>query len=166
MARQFAADTNVSVGKSRREIDDLLRKWKCDGIQWTDHFAEGRIILAFLWEHDGTKYGARFTLKLPTADAIRADEKKKRSKWDYRGRLSEDESVKRRMEAQGRREMRVLYLWLKAALNAVEVWIVSAEELFLPFLVGSDGQTFAEVALPRLPTMLQGGASLLLDAGR
>jgi len=44
--RRYAEDTDVSVGKSRGEIDDLLRAWKCDGIQWTDHYDVGTVRLA------------------------------------------------------------------------------------------------------------------------
>jgi hypothetical protein len=43
---------------------------------------------------------------------------------------------------------------------------VSAAALFLPFLEGADGQTFGEVALPRLSKMLTQGAHALLGDGR
>lgn len=57
---------------------------------------------------------------------------------------------------------RVLLLWLKGALNAVQAGIVSPEAIFLPFLEGADGVTVAEAALPRLPALLSNAAEKLL----
>jgi len=64
--------------------------------------------------------------------------------------------------ARGRAEHRQLALLLKAAFNAVEAGIISPEQLFLAWLVGKDGRTIGDVALPRLPKLLAGGASQLL----
>jgi hypothetical protein len=41
-----------------------------------------------------------------------------------------------------------------------------ADTLFLPWLVGKDGRTVAEVARPRLHELLQGSASRLLGDGK
>ena len=57
-------------------------------------------------------------------------------------------------------------LWLKAALNAVEAKLVDPAAIFLPFLVGTDGRTFADVALPKLPKLMNGSAGLLLEDQR
>lgn len=32
--RRYAEDTSVSVGRSRGDIDDLLRAWGCTALQW------------------------------------------------------------------------------------------------------------------------------------
>lgn len=66
-------------------------------------------------------------------------------------------------ERAGRHEHRVLLLWLKAALNAVEAGLVDPASIFLSFLVGRDGRTVADVALPKLPSLIGGPAGLLLE---
>ncbi len=153
---RYANTTTVAVAKSRADIDSLLRQWGCDGIRWTDQFLEGLVRLEFVWNHDGTNYGARFSLQLPDDDELRAE-----SVHATTGRFLQAKFDKL-SKARGRSEHRVLLLWLKAAFNAVEAGIVTAETLFLPFIVDANGQTFAEVALPRLPMMLEGGAEQLL----
>lgn len=154
--RRYAETTSVPVNKSRGEIDGLLRKWGCDGIRWTDQFRDGVVQLEFLWAHAGDQYLARFAIKLPTDEELSANSGDGRS-----GKFSQAKFQKLQ-DARGRQEHRVLLLWLKAALNAVEAGIVSAEELFLPFLVGTDGRRVSDVALPRLPQLLGNGAQALL----
>lgn len=159
--RRYAQDTSVSVGRSRGEIDDLLREWNCDGIRWTDDYRTGRVRLEFLWSRDAAQYLARFDLRLPGEEELR------RKAIDLRTRkVSEVKQLKKAREAAGRHEHRVLLLWLKAALNAVEAGLVDPAAIFLPFLVGSDGQTFADVALPKLPALINGSAGLLLEDRR
>jgi hypothetical protein len=62
-------------------------------------------------------------------------------------------------------EHRVLLLWIKAAFNAVEAGIVTAEQIFLPFLEGADGKTVSEIAIPRMAELTRGSAGRLLTAG-
>jgi hypothetical protein len=147
MSRAFAASTHVPVAQTRAEIDRLLRAWRCDGIQWTDEFSAGRVSIAFLWTRNPRaatpeavqRYMARLTLKMPMDDTVAS--------------------------GQRRRSLhRTLLLWLKACFNAIDAGLVSAEQVFLPFLVGTDGRTVGDVAIERLPMLLRGtGARLLLD---
>lgn len=158
--RRYAQDTSVSVGKSRGEIDDLLRDWSCDGIRWTDDYRAGRVRLEFLWSREDAQYLARFDLRLPGEEELR------RKSIDLRTRKVSEIKLRKAREAAGRHEHRVLLLWLKAALNAVEAGLVDPAAIFLPFLVGADGRTFADVALPKLPSLINGSAGLLLEDRR
>lgn len=155
---RYADKTTVSVAKSRGEIDRLLRDWNCEGIRWTDHYTRGAVVLEFLWKHAEQEYLARFEVSLPDDDELRAQSL-------YGGKAHGKflpEKFKRLQDARGRQEHRLLLLWLKAALNAVDAGIVPAEVLFLPFLVGRDGRTVAQAALPRLPQLLAAGSDALL----
>ncbi len=154
--RLFAEDTTVSVGRSRGEIDDLLRGWGCGAIQWFDDFENGRIELTFRWKREDLVYLARFAVALPSDDQL-----KKKALDGRSGRFSPIKLDKMRA-ARGRWEHRVLLLWLKASLNAVEAGIIDPAALFLPFLVGKNGQTVAETALPRLKELLIASADRLL----
>jgi hypothetical protein len=158
--RKFAENTSVPVSRSRGEIDKLLREWKAGAIQWSDDFAHDTVTLRFVWEHQEVHYLARFKIQL-------ADHKllEKRAYNRHTGRFSQFR-MDALLAARGRQEHRVLLLWLKASLNAVEAGLVDATTLFLPFLEGRDGSTVAEVAMPRLSELVAGSAARLLTDGR
>lgn len=156
----YAKTTSVPIARSRAQIDELLQRWNCDAIRWTDDFRRGVVLLEFTWERleDGEPlaYLARFELRLPTDDALRLEARDGRS-----GAFSQAKMDKLRA-GRGRQEHRILLLWLTAAFNAVDAGLVDAATLFLPFLVGRDGQTVAEAALPRMRNLLRGAAASAL----
>ncbi len=159
--KRFAEDTSVPIAKSRAELEKLLRDWQCDAIRWSDHWHEGRSRLEFTWtkaHETGSPaiYLARFDVELEKDAALR-----ERAIDGRTGRPS-DRKLAQLRDARGRREHRVLVLWIKAALNAVEAGLVKPEAIFLPWLVGKDGRTFGEVAVPRLSMLLDGSATKLL----
>ena len=157
--RRFAEDTSVPVARSRAQIDDLLRAWGCSGIAWIDDFDSGLVKLQFKWKREQQLYLAQFDLRLPDDGQLR-----KRARHDRTGAFLETK-FRNLCDARGRQEHRVLLLWLKAALNAVEAGIIDPALIFLPFLVGRNGATFGAVALPRLPQLLIGNADRLLGTG-
>lgn len=158
--RRFAQDTTVPISRSRGEVDELLRGWGAEGVQWTDEWGAGKVTLRFVWPKGGGRYQARLSLTLPTDDAIRAlPSSKIGPSWNRR--VSEAR-VRDAIAARGKREHRLLLLWLKAAFNAVDAGLVAAEVIFLPFLEGRDGETVAERALPRMADLLVGSADRLL----
>lgn len=160
MTRRFAEDTQVAVGRSREQIDALLRRWGVHGIQWTDDFRDGRVCLQFAWSHGGNDYLARIAIRLPDESALR------QQAVDGRTSRFSQSKFDKLVEARGRQEHRLLLLFLKASLEAIEAGVIRAEQLFLPYLVGSDGRTVGEVAEERLSVLLGGSAvGLLLPHG-
>lgn len=153
--RRFAQDTAVPVAQSRGEIDLLLRRWKCDVISWSDDFSGGEVRLTFVWSRDELKYAARFTLKMPTCASLTKE---------MRG-LPTDRSIQNAREKKWRSLHRVLLLWLKGCFNAVDAGLVSAEAIFLPFLLGKDGRTVADVFVPRMTELFAGSADRLMIGG-
>jgi len=123
---QFASQTTVPVSQTRGEIDFLLRQWGCKGIQWTDNFENGMVLLRFAWTFQKNPYMARLVLQST------------------------------QNEQENKQRHRVLLLWLKAAFNAVDAGIVKAEEVFLPFLEVKEGQTLGEITLKQLPALMSG----------
>lgn len=154
----YAERTDVPVARSRAEIDGLLKAWGANSIRWTDEFREGVVVLEFVWTHEGLEYLARFSMSLAHDDSLREQSRNARS-----GRVSESK-LERLRAGRGRSEHRLLLLWLRAAFHAVAAGLVRAETLFLPFLVGRDGQTFGDAAIPRLRELLRGPASNILPA--
>jgi len=150
--RRYAEDTSVPVGRSRGQIDDLLRDWGARGVQWTDDYHEGRVALRFVWKFEGSDYMARFDVMVPTAEDVARE---------Y-SRRPTDKQLSELAQQRNRQAHRVLLLWLKAALNAVTAGIITAEALFLPFLEGKNGRTVAEEALPKLSELLAHNAGRLL----
>lgn len=144
--KKYAEGTSVPVEKSKGEIDRLLRDWGCDRILWEDDFRNGTVALSFVWSRQGNSYAARLSIKMPTEKEIR----ERPSVRDGRnGRVNENR-VKDAIEKNGRPEMRLLLLWLKAAFNAVEAGILDPRVVFLPFFVNEKGQTVADIVIPAL----------------
>jgi len=158
--RLYAEDTSVPIARSRGEVDGLLRRWGAQGIQWTDDYEHDRVMLRFVWPRGEQRFMARFVVRLPGQKDLQGQAIDNRS-----GRVSE-RKLEILMEGRGRQEHRILALWIKAALNAVEAGLVEAEALFLPFLEDRHGKTVAELALPRLGVLLEGSATKLLGDGR
>jgi hypothetical protein len=155
--RRFAEDTSVPISRSRGEIDQLLRSWGAQGIQWTDDFEHDRVMLRFVWPRGEQRFMARFALSLQDREEL-----KEEAKGVY-GTVREA-YFEKLVQGRGKREHRVLLLWLKAALNAVDSGLIDAETIFLPFLEDRNGKTIAEIALPRLGVLLEGSANRLLEA--
>jgi len=154
--RRYAQDTSVAVSKSRGEIDKLLRNWSAKGIQWSDDFEHDLVSLRFIWVFEGIDYMARFSIALPSHGELNKEA------YDRRTGQFSKRKMDRLMDMRGRAEHRLLLLWFKAAVNAVAAGIVSAETIFLPFMEGKDGQTVAEIAIPRLSKLMSGSATRLL----
>lgn len=158
MPRRYASQTAVSIAKSRGEIDKTLRRWGADQLQWSDDFKGGHAMLRFIWEHEGTSYTARFLLKLSTEEELRKESVDGRS-----GQFSQTKFEKA-MSRAGMVEHRELALFIKAVFVAVEAGIITAEQVFLPFLEGMNGVTVAEAIIPQLPKLAQFSAVKLLTS--
>jgi len=101
---------------------------------------------------------ARFVIKLPSKEEFEEQAIDGRT-----GNVSENK-LQKLLGARGKRENRVLLLWLKAALNAVQEGIVDAETIFLPFFEDAQGNTVAEMVLPKMGKLLHGSAAKLLPS--
>lgn len=138
---RYAKNTSVPIAKSRGEIQKLLRDWGCSRISWEDDYDEEEATLRFVWYRDEVPFPARFRLNLDPGEAM----------------------TKTQHDQFQRSSHRVLLIWIKAALNAVEAGLVSAEAVFLPWLEGYDGRTVAEVALPQIEKLLTMPANATLS---
>lgn len=156
----YAKGTAVPISRSRGEIDKTLRRFGASGVQWTDHWNEGRMELRFLWEHGEAKYQARFAIALPDDEMLRDMARRGgtgmflQSKYD------------KLVEGVGREEMRLLAQFLKMSLHAIEGGLIDAEQLFLPFLEDATGMTVSERMLPRMRELLTAPKGLLLGSGQ
>lgn len=158
MPRKYATDTVVAVSKSRGEIDNLLRDWGANGVQWTDEWDEAKVTLRFQWPHGDHVFSARMVIRVPSEEELEPLAIDGRS-----GDVSENKMAKL-LAARGKQEHRLLLLLIKATLNAVDAGVITDVEAFLPYLEGKDGRTVGEVGSERLGLLAQGSALKLLGA--
>ncbi len=162
--RRYAEDTRVAIGRTRDQIMELLRRWGAEGAAWFDHWDCDEAELQFKFSRidpggkSASAYLARFRIKVEAEADIKRRCTGRRG--FAQGRYDKE------MADRGRREHRVLYLWLKAAFEAVEEKIIPVEAIFLPFLVAHDGRTVYETAIPLMPKLFAGTAARLLPEPR
>lgn len=141
---KYASQTEVSVEKSRAEIEKILTRYGATKFAYFTE--EQKACIAF--EMTGKRI--RFMLPLPNKFA---DEFKK-DRWGY---LRADNQRLKLWEQACRQRWRALTLAIKAKLEWVETGIVSVEEEFLPYIVTASGKTVAEMLMPQLTALYESG---------
>lgn len=131
MGGRYAADTKVSVERSRAEIEKTLMRYGCSGFMygWEDTMA----VVAFK-AHDKM---VRFNLPMPD---FNSDDFQLTPTGQVRSQTSAESAYDQAI----RQRWRALSLAIKAKLEAVEVGIVSFEDEFLAHFVLPGGQTVGE----------------------
>lgn len=142
MARSKGASPPIE--RTRSDIADLLKNWGVVGIAWVDDFGKSASVLRFQWEKENKKYVARFELKLEDENEL-----EKQAIDGRTGRFSQNKYL-RLKEVHGRKEHRLLYVWLKDTFEAVSEGIIEADAVFLPWIEDSSGQTVFERISPVL----------------
>jgi hypothetical protein len=148
MAR-FAAGTDVSVEKSRAEIETLIVRYGATSTAFMN--APGRAMIAF--EAKGRR--VMFELPLPNLTDKKFDR-------DGRGSMRSSEKRHEVWEQACRQKWRALALVIKAKLEAVESGITAFEDEFLAHIVMPDGQTVATHIKPRIAAAYESGSMLPL----
>lgn len=151
--------TTVSVAKSRELIENTLRKWGVSGVAWSDDFDESAVVLRFRWNNNDTVYVARFILQLPT------DEELREIAIDGRTNRFSTNKFEKLCEDRGRREHRLLAMFLKNTFEAVEEGIIAAEQVFLPWLEDKNGVTVAERLGPIMHQLPKSSLKNMLTSG-
>jgi len=141
---KYAAQTSVSVEKSRGEIERILTRYGATKFAFFNE--ECQACIAF--EIKGKRI--RFILPL---DSPRAP--------DFRlgryGKTRPDAQRLKLWEQACRQRWRALALAIKAKLEWVETGIVTVEEEFLPYIVTANGKTVAEMIMPQLNQLYESG---------
>ncbi|GGC70428.1 hypothetical protein [Chelatococcus reniformis] len=126
----YAATTEVSVERSKMEIEQIVRRYGADG--FLSGWEGDRAMVQFRCQG---RY-VRFLMTLP-------DRAEKRFTQHSRGARSPEAALKE-WEQACRQKWRALALMIKAKLEAVESGIVSFEQEFLPHVLPPDGTTVYE----------------------
>lgn len=148
MARRFAADTSVSVERTRAEIETVLQRYGATAFGYRT--AEGIAVIEFACQDRHV----RFTLPLP-----KRDEKRFHVTDVRRDRRTPDAALKA-WEQACRQSWRALLLAIKAKLEAVAAGIAEFEEEFLAYVVDPvTRQTVGEQIRPELAQRYLGNST-------
>jgi hypothetical protein len=151
----YAADTSVSVEKSRGEIERTLQRWGAE------QFMYG-------WNHEQAVVGfvmrgrqLRFLLSMPDRTA------REFSHTPSRGTKRSPTQALEAWEQACRQRWRALNLVIKAKLEAVEAGIATFDNEFLAQLVLPNGQTVGDAVTPALIDGIESNSmpALLPDYG-
>ncbi len=143
MAR-FAEDTEVSVEKSRAEIERLIIRYGATSTA----FMNGPSHALIMFEAKNRR--VVFELPLPDLNHKQFDK-------DGRGSIRTPEKRHAAWEQACRQKWRALALVIKAKLEAVESGITSFEDEFLAHIMMPDGQTVGSHVKPSIEAWYSGG---------
>lgn len=148
----FAADTAVSVDKSRSEIERTLARYGATAFAYMS--TADKAVIMF----EAGDRRVRFDLPLP-------------NRWDSRfsetptGRVRTETASLAEWEQACRQRWRALNLAIKAKLEAVESGIATFENEFLAYVVLPNNCTIGDWATPQIAKAYAGGAMPALMAG-
>ena len=151
----YAADTAVTVERSRAEIERTLTRY--GATRFASGWDEGGALIGFV----AKDRRVRFRLPLPVRTEKRFTHQKPR--FSYSAPLPRSESAAlAAWEQECRSRWRALLLSIKAKLEAVESGIETFEEAFLAHVVMPDGRTVAESILPAIADSYAQGVTVPL----
>jgi hypothetical protein len=139
----YAAKTEVTVDKSRAEIERTLTRYGAD--QFIYGWDAERAVIGFRMHERHVK----FLLPLP-------DKSEQRFTHSKRGRRSEENAFSA-WEQACRQRWRALALVVKAKLEAVEAGITEFEDEFMAHIVMPDGQTVTQHVKPTIAAAYETG---------
>lgn len=153
----YAADTSVSVAKTRIELEEIVKR--AGGKRFASISEDTQANVLF-------ELGDRrimFELRLPNFATFET----KKDRWGRTKKVT-TEAAQRAWEQACRSRWRALHLTIKAKLVSVEAGIETVEEAFLAQVVvpTADGaRRFSTVAAKAISTAYRTGGNLLLGAG-
>lgn len=142
---RYAADTSVSVERSRAEIETILRRYKADQFGYATNMRGATVMFTLAGRH------IRFILPLPDPQA------REFTHTPAKGLPRTAAEAERAWEQACRQRWRALALVIKAKLEAVAAGITTIEDEFLAHTMLPDGSTVGEWAKPQLAIAYQSG---------
>jgi hypothetical protein len=150
MSGRFAANTEVSVEKSRAEIEGLIVRYGATHTAFMS--APGRAVICF------EAKGRRIMFELPLPDKSEHKFTYWRPGNGYKEAERPPEKAHAAWEQACRQKWRALALVIKAKLEAVESGITTFEDEFLAHIVMPDGQTVSSHVRPSIAKAYETGS--------
>lgn len=139
---KYAKNTNVSVEKSRGEIERTLQRYGAE------RFVYG-------WDKDNAMIGFQY-LSRAVRMVLVLPEKSEFNKTDT-GRKRAEATVLKEWDQACKQRWRALLLIIKGKLEGVECGIVTFEDEFLAYTVLPDGSTVSQSLQPEIEKALTAG---------
>ncbi len=154
----YAADTSVSVERSRAEIETTLKKYGASKFGYaTEH---DRAIVAFSLADPIAKTNLMIRMTLPLPDPTDRSFTHRRR---YDKEVQNDAAMQNKLWEQAcRSSWRALLLVIKAKLEACARGISTVEREFMADVVTGDGRTIGEIVSPQMKQLANGTGSLKL----
>lgn len=133
---RYAAETSVSVEKSRGEIESILRRYKADAFGYATEGARASIMFKIADRQ------IRFLLTMPDPSA--------REFTQHSRGARTPEAAEKAWEQACRQRWRALALVIKAKLEAVSAGITTIEDEFLAHTLLPDRSTVGEWIKPQI----------------
>ena len=149
---KYAAQTEVSVEKSRAEIEKLITRYGATSTAFMNSPARSMI----MFEASGRR--VMFELPLPDLHGHQFDK-------DGRGTRRTPDKRRTAWEQACRQRWRALALVIKAKLEAVESGITTFEDEFMAHIVMPDGMTVAQHVRPRIASAYENNEMVPLLPG-
>jgi len=131
---KYASGTNVSVEKSKAEIERILLRYGADQYMSGSDLSAGKAMVSF--RYNGIP--CRLMLSLPTPE-------EKCFHVTPGGRRRRDEhAAQKEWEKACRQRWRVLKLLIHAQLEAVENGVLTVQDAFFPWIMLPNGNTVSE----------------------
>lgn len=143
---KYAADTGVSVERSRAEIEAILRRYKADAFGYATNANGATVMFTLAGRH------IKFILPLPDPQA------REFTHTPAQQQVRTRESAERAWEQACRQRWRALALVIKAKLEAVSAGITTIEDEFLAHTLLPDGSTMGQWAKPQIEEAYRIGA--------
>lgn len=143
---EYASETNVSVEKSRAEIETVLTRYGADQFCYAIDSTAGKASIHFRCHG---RY-VRFYLSVPSKDD-------KQFVRDGRGKIRGPEYRAKMWEQACRSRWRSLCLCIKAKLEAVRCGITEFEVEFMAHVLLPNGQTVGQVMTPQIANAYETG---------
>lgn len=144
MTRRYAEQTEVSVDRSRAEIERILQRYGASAFQygWTNEPPQS--VIQFV----ANNRIIRFVLPMPREEEFKSTEK---------GKPRSKSVATKAWEQACRQRWRALTLAIKAKLEAVEIGISEFEEEFLAFIVDPNtNEIVGDIIRPQLSGEVSG----------
>ncbi len=143
LVARYAASTEVSVEKSKGEIERIVSRYGAD--QFASGWETGRAMIGF---RVSERY-VRFILPIPEREIFTKTE-------TGRTRRSQH-AVDQAWEQASRQAWRALALCIKAKLEAVEAEITTFDEEFMAHIVMPNGLTVGHAMVPQIAAAYETG---------
>jgi len=134
----YAKGTTVDISTSKAEIEDILLKYGCDDMVMRTN---NKLNIGYvMFEYAGRAY--RFEIEMPNREEFKRTPK---------GRVRDKAAVDKAWRAAGKERWRALKMFVYMTLEAIELGIVTFEQVMMPFMLTDDsGETIYEKFAPEI----------------